>query len=193
MLREMPVARDSDHELVQRVAEGDGDGFRELFRRHSSAALGLLVKILKRRDEAEEVLQEVFLEVWKGAGRYDGSRASVRGWILLRARSRAIDRVRSRRARAEREQGVHEAQVRRSGEGVAPVGTSRLEREERSREIGSALDRLPEPQRQALELAYFEGLTQAQIAERVNAPLGTIKSRVLLGMKKLRQTLGGLS
>lgn len=189
----MSRATESDQELMHRVAEGDRDGFHELFRRHSSAALGLLVKILKRRDEAEEVLQEVFLEVWSGAGRYDGNRASVRGWILLRARSRALDRVRSRKARAERERGVHEAQIQHSGEDVAPVGTRRLEQEERSRQIGSALDRLPEPQRQALEMAYFEGLTQAQIAERVDAPLGTIKSRVLLGMKKLRQTLGGSS
>lgn len=183
----------SDQDLIRRVADGDGDGFQELFRRHASTTLGLLVKVLKRRDEAEEVLQDVFLEVWNRAGRYDASRASVRGWILLRARSRAIDRIRSRKARAEREREAHASQVRREGLDVQPVGTSRLEREERSRKVDSALDRLPEPQRQALEMAFFGGLTQAQIAERVGAPLGTIKSRVLLGMKKLRQTLEGTS
>lgn len=189
--RAMGMGTDSDELLVRRVADGEEDAFHELFRRHSSTALGLLVKILKRHDEAEEVLQEVFLEVWKRAERYDPGRASVRGWILLRARSRAIDRVRSRSSRTERERDAHATEVRSTGGNVEPVGTSRLEREERSRQIGSALDRLPEPQRQALEMSYFEGLTQAEIADRLGAPLGTIKSRVLLGMKKLRHTLGG--
>lgn len=193
MLPGMDHSAESDQALMRRVAEGDRESFHELFRCHASTALGLLVKILKRREEAEEVLQDVFLEIWNRAERYDHRKASVKGWILLRARSRAIDRVRSRKARAERERGAHEAQVRRVGADVEPVGTSQLEQEERSRQIGSALERLPEPQRQALEMAFFEGLTQTQIAQRLDAPLGTIKSRVLLGMQKLRQSLEGSS
>lgn len=189
----MSTGPETDKQLIRHVAQGDADSFRELFQRHSSVALGLLIKILKRRDEAEEVLQDVFMEVWNRAERYDENRASVRGWILLRARSRAIDRVRSRASRTEREHDAHSARIQRRGDNVEPVGTSRLEREERSQRIGSALDGLPEPQRRALELSFFEGLTQAQIAERTDAPLGTVKSRVLLGMKKLRQSLGGMS
>ena len=178
----------TDEELMRRTAVGDADGFADLFDRHSPRVLGLLIEILRSREEAEEVLQEVFLDVWRQPGRYDAKRGCVRGWLLLLARSRALDRIRSRRSRSRREQAAHDLQVLGGAE-EQPPGTGRLEAEERSREVFSALDELPEEQRRAVELAFFEGLSQSQIARRLEAPLGTVKSRILLGMRKLRQSL----
>lgn len=180
-----------DANLMSQVAAGDADAFALVFDRHSPAALGLLIQMLHRRAEAEEILQEVFLQVWRRAGDYDPGRASLRGWILVLARSRALDRVRSRRARLGREAATVEDRERlRGGRDAEPVGTARLEARERSRQMFAALGELPEAQRRAVELAFFEGLTHSQIAQRVQAPLGTVKSRVLLGMKKLRHALG---
>jgi RNA polymerase sigma-70 factor (ECF subfamily) len=174
--------------LLARIAQGDAEAFAELFDHASPRVLGLLIQMLGDRGEAEEVLQEVFLQLWRQPGAYDPRRGSARGYLLLLARSRALDRLRSHRARLDRERTVHEEQTRRSGV-TAAVGTARLEEEERARAVHSALQDLPAEQRRALELAFFQGLTQAEIARRLAAPLGTIKSRVLLGMRKLRQVL----
>lgn len=184
-----PPSAEEEERLIRRVAAGDGAAFARLFDRCSPMVLGLLVRMLGRREEAEEVLQEVFLAVWHRPESYDGTRGSVRGWLLLLARSRAIDRIRSRRSRSRREEAVHEERVTLGGGVDEPVGTRQLEARERRRQVHSALAELPEEQRSAIELAFFEGLTQAEIARRTETPLGTIKSRVLLGMRKLRQTL----
>jgi len=172
-------------DLVRRIASGDGDALTRLFDLHSPVALGLLVRMLGGRAEAEEVLQETFLQVWMQAGRYEESRSTPRGWILMLARSRALDRLRRRDARRRREEEVSEDGAR----AVHPVGTDRLEAVERSSRIGVALGILSPEQRHCIELAFFEGLTHSQIAERLQAPLGTVKSRILLGMNKLRQAL----
>jgi len=182
-------ATDEDRGWMRRIATGDTEAFTRLFDVHSPCALGLLVKMLGSRGEAEEVLQEVFLEVWHRAESYDPGRASVRGWILLLSRCRALDRIRSRHARLRREREVHERETRLHGAAEGPVGTRRLEEEERSREVFGALGELPEEQRRAVELAFFEGLSHSQIARHLKAPLGTVKSRVLLGMNKLRRAL----
>jgi len=171
---------------MRRIGAGDSAALAEVFDAHSPLVLGLLFRILGRRSEAEEVLQEVFLQVWTQAGRYDPDRASPRGWILMLARSRALDRLRRRESSRRREQEV-------SGQAeflsVHPLGTERLEAAERRSQITSALSLLSTEQRHCIELAFFEGLTHTQIAERLQAPLGTVKSRILLGMNKLRQTL----
>jgi RNA polymerase sigma-70 factor (ECF subfamily) len=185
----MSGAPGTDEDLVRRTAAGEPDAFADLFDRHSPRVLGLLVKLLGSRGEAEEVLQEVFLQVWSRAADYDPRRAGVGGWLLLLARSRALDRIRSRRSRVHRERTAHEDAVLDRGMRENPVGTRRLEAEERSSQVFSALGELPEEQRRAVELAFFEGLSHSQIARRMEAPLGTVKSRILLGMKKLRQTL----
>lgn len=174
-----------DLKLMGRVAARDGVAFTRLFEVYAPAALGLLHRILGRRAEAEEVLQEVFLQVWTQADRYDGSRSSARGWILMLARSRALDRIRRRESSRRREEAAgEEADV-----AEAPLGTERLESVERRRKVSSALGVLSPDQRRCIELAFFEGLTHTQIAERLEAPLGTVKSRILLGMNKLRQAL----
>ena len=179
-------ARDAeDLRLMSRVAAHDGAAFTRLFELHSPVTLGLLNRILGRRMEAEEVLQEVFLQVWMQADRYEADRSTPRGWILMLARSRALDRLRRRDASRRREEMAGEEQ----DEAVAPLGTERLEGLERRRKVTSALEALSPDQRRCIELAFFEGLTHTQIAERLAAPLGTVKSRILLGMNKLRQTL----
>jgi len=185
----MSGAPGRDEDLVRRTAAGDADAFAALFDRHSPRVLGFLIELLRSRGEAEEVLQEVFLQAWRRAGRYDPDRGSVPGWLLLLARSRALDRIRSRRSRVRREQAVDEDERSAGRGGEPPVGTRRLEQEERTRQVFSALGELPDEQRRAVELAFFEGLSHSQIARRLEAPLGTVKSRILLGMKKLRRTL----
>lgn len=172
---------------MDRIAGGDGEAFARIFEMHSPVALGLLVRILGRRSEAEEVLQEVFLQVWTQADRYAAGRSTPRGWILMLARSRALDRIRRRESARRREEGAAEEEGLQ--EGVAPVGTARLEAVEQRDQVHSALGSLTPEQRRCIELAFFEGLTHTQIADRLKAPLGTVKSRILLGMNKLRQAL----
>jgi RNA polymerase sigma-70 factor (ECF subfamily) len=175
--------------LMGRVAARDPEAYARLFDQHAAPALGLLVRMLGDRGLAEEVLQDTFLQVWEQADRYRPALASPRGWILMLARSRALDRLRSQQARGRREEAVGRDEVR-----SAPAdGVERLEADERPREVVSALAALPAEQRQCLELAFFEGLTHTQIAARLDAPLGTVKSRILLGMNKLRQALASYS
>lgn len=171
---------------MRRIADRDGGALAGLFERHAPVTLGLLQRILGGRGEAEEVLQEVFLQIWMQADRYDGARSTPRGWILMLARSRALDRLRRRESARRREEIVGEE----AGEMVSPLGTERLESLEVKRQVSSALGALSPDQRRCIELAFFEGLTHTQIAERLEAPLGTVKSRILLGMNKLRQALG---
>jgi RNA polymerase sigma-70 factor, ECF subfamily len=173
-------------ELVHRIADGDGDALAAAFDLYAPSVLGLLSRILKGRGEAEEVLQEVFLQVWMQAGRFDAQRSSPRGWILMLARSRAVDRLRRRDSSRRREE---EVAAEAAPAALRPIGTERLEAVERRRQVLSALGVLSPEQRDCIELAFFEGLTHSEIAARLQAPLGTVKSRILLGMNKLRQAL----
>jgi RNA polymerase sigma-70 factor, ECF subfamily len=176
-----------DSFIVGRISAGDQQAFARFFDLHSPTVLGLLFRILGGRGEAEEVLQEVFLQVWQQADRYEPGRSTPRGWVLMLARSRALDRLRRREARTRRE---NEAATDANFPKIeTPVGTDQLEIAERRQAVSSALNLLSPEQRRCIELAFFEGLTHTQIAERLAAPLGTVKSRILLGMNKLRQAL----
>ena len=180
------MPQDPDLHDLRKIAAGCGASLAAFYDRHAAMTMGLLCRILGDRNEAEEVLQEVFLQVWRDAHRYDPERATPRGWLLLIARSRALDRLRSTTSRQRREDEMMRSE---GGRAIAPLGTRRLEQHERQRRIGSALERLPREQRQVIELAFYEGLTQTQMAAHLGAPLGTVKSRVLLAMKKLREIL----
>jgi RNA polymerase sigma-70 factor, ECF subfamily len=190
--RFMPGTRpeeSDDMALVGRIARGDSAAFAAFYDRHASQVLGLLFKMLRRRAEAEEMLQEVFLQVWREAERYRAGGSTPRGWVFMLARSRAIDRLRSSSARRRRE----EATAAPAGSGVpsavAPAGPERLEERERRRRVADALAELPPEQRTAIEHAFFGGLSHREVADRLGEPLGTVKSRILLGMRKLRRSL----
>jgi RNA polymerase sigma-70 factor (ECF subfamily) len=173
-----------DLDLLRRIAGGSEDALGVFYDRYSGLVWGLLRRMLGESGEAEEVLQEAFFQIWRDAGRYDPGRATPRGWLLLIARSRALDRLRKRAAIERREDAVAQEAA---GLAAAPLGSRRLELIERRRHISSALDRLPREQRRVIELSFFHGLSQSQIAAHLGAPLGTVKSRALLGMKRLRQ------
>lgn len=175
----------SDSELIYAVARGDEQSLASLYDRYRLILFGLILRILHSRPEAEDVLQDVFIQVWKRAADYDESRGRAFTWLVTLARSRAIDRLRSldsrQRTANESVQGMPEA--------ISDASEDAFKSEQRE-VVRDALDALPEEQRQALVLAYFEGLTQSEIAGRLGAPLGTIKTRMRSGMIKLRELLG---
>jgi len=191
MSRPIPIddSQAEDLLLMGRVAARDQQAFARLFDRHSPVVLGVLTRMLADRALAEEILQEAFLQAWQQADRYQPGLASVRGWLLMIARSRALDRLRSRGARQRREDEV----MRDVPMAAEPTGTAAIEADERRRHVAEALAGLPAEQRQCVELAFFGGLTHTQIADRLQTPLGTVKSRILLGMNKLRQALAPYS
>ncbi len=173
--------------LMGRIAARDAEAYGEIFDEYGSTVLGFLVGMLRDRAQAEEVLQDTFLQVWRQAGRYRPEGATPRGWLLMIARSRALDRVRSQRSRHEREQVV--ASDPALSASVQAPEIDELESDERRREVSGALAALPDEQRRCIELAFYDGMTHRQIAEDLEQPLGTVKSRILMGMNKLRQTL----
>jgi RNA polymerase sigma-70 factor (ECF subfamily) len=175
---------------VRQVLERRPEALAELYDRHAPALLALARRILGRAADAadaEEVVQEVFLKVWNDAGRYDAGRSSVSTWLVLITRSRAIDRLRSRKV-VER---VHEAAHLEdpSADHASSEGLESVFHRERRQRVKSELDKLPPEQKQVLEMAFYEGLSQTEIAERAGFPLGTVKTRTLLAMKKLRSAL----
>lgn len=183
----MPITDSNKADLIHRVAGGDAEAFAALFDLHASTVLGMLIQLLRRRELAEEILQETFLQAWSQAARYRADRATPCGWLLMLARSRALDHLRSNRARSRREEGFEADPSALRIE--APVGTDDLEARERQRFVLNALAGLSKEQRRCVELSFFEGLSHSQIASRLEEPLGTVKSRILLGMRKLRSTL----
>jgi RNA polymerase sigma-70 factor (ECF subfamily) len=161
--------------LLHRVVLGDHAALGALYDRYAALAHGLALRIVRDAAEAQDVVQEVFVQVWRQAARYDPARGNPEAWVCTIARSRALDRVRRRAARREEPQ-------RSVVSSTAPAPDDALA-------VRSALRALSEEQRQALELAYFEGLTQSEIAHRLGEPLGTVKSRIRAGMMRLRETL----
>jgi RNA polymerase sigma-70 factor, ECF subfamily len=172
--------------LVERLAARDEAALEALYERHAGIVLGLLSRILGAGGQAEEVLQEVFLQVWRDAPGYRAERSSPRSWILMIARSRALDRLKSDQARVRREEAVGGPTA---ASAVLPLAERRLLRGETCRQVRAAIGTLSAEQRQAVELAFFEGLTHTEIAARLGAPLGTVKSRILLGLRRLRKVL----
>jgi len=181
-----PGSEISDVELLRRVGGEDPDAFLALFDRFSPVVLGVLVRLLRQRASAEEVLQEVFLQVWISAGSYRENLGSPRTWVLGIARNRGIDRLRRRQSRARRE----EATCRRAEEEA--VTSDWTESGDRRWRVQRAISSLPPEQRACIELAFYADLSHAEIAARLAAPLGTVKSRIQLGMRKLRRVLAEL-
>ncbi len=176
----------ADGSVVRAIADGSQEAVSELYDRYAPMLLGLARKILGSSEDAEEILQEVFVHVWNRAGRYDAGRSSVSTWLVLITRSRAIDRLRSRRV-VDRTHAA--AQQESPAEHASGDGASRVLHLERRGRVRDELARIPEEQREVLELAFYKGLTQREIAEETGIPLGTVKTRTLLAMKKLRKAL----
>ena len=179
-----------DRETVQRMAEGDAEALTAVYDRHIRSVFGLAMRVLQNQGDAEDVVQEVFSQAWTQAKRYDATRGSVVSWLLMMSRSRAIDRLRARRAKPDSAPLPHDTAVVELPDPALGAEQSVLTAESTAA-LRAALSALPLIQRVAIELAYFEGLTQTQIAERLEQPLGTVKTRVRTGLLKLREALTG--
>lgn len=181
----------SDENLISLVGSADAEAFAVLYDRHSRAAYWLAYRTTGERQAAEDLTQEAFLKVWRSAGSYRSERGSTRTWILSIVHNRGIDRLRSRASR-RRTQDKAEAEARTMGgrhESSEAFAEAWLGyRRER---VWEALGVLPREQREAVTLAHLHGQTQTKIADRLGLPLGTVKGRMRLGLKKLREHLGG--
>ena len=183
-----PGQPDDAAQLIIRIAGGDQEAFSRFYDAFAGTAFRLIRRVLRDPAPAEDVLQEVFWQVWQDARLYDARRGSPLGWLLMRAKARAIDRLRSIRRREKTfVMPVDEARAPATDAGaVNPAGAA----EDRG-VVESALARLPDAQRRVIELAFYEGLTQTEIASRLGQPLGTVKTRARLGLERLRGALAG--
>lgn len=204
MLLSPPIARRSrerivavdlsearDRELVRRVGRGDEDAFRGLFARYAPTALALARRVARQPHLAEEIVQEAFLALWRNPDGFDQQRGSVKSWLMGMVHHRAVDAVRREAAQRRRAEDATTT-VEVSAEDPAEAVVEELGAPEERRAVRAALEDLPAAQREVIELMYFGGLSQSTIAERLSLPLGTVKSRTLLGMRRLRTSLLGV-
>ena len=174
----------ADNDLLQAVSRGDESALAALYDRYRLILFGLILRILHDRQEGEDVLQEVFFQVWRRANDFDPARGRAFTWLVTIARSRALDRLRMLSSRSR----FVEADEQTVSDEVTDTAQELVKSEE-GQIVRQALAELPHEQRRALLLAYFEGLTQAEIAERLGDPLGTVKTRMRSGLIKLRELL----
>jgi len=172
----------SDHALMRRMVEGDEAALAALYDRYAGIVYSVASRILREAGAAEEVLQDIFYQLWRTASDFDLSRGSLPGWLLVMARNRAIDRLR-RRKRASREESLRDP-VR-----VVPSLEAKAAQSEMMARVKSVVASMPAAQREALQLAYFEGLTHTEIAARTREPLGTVKTRLRSALQELRKAL----
>jgi RNA polymerase sigma-70 factor (ECF subfamily) len=178
----------ADIALLERIVARDERAVGELYDRHSRLLYGLILRVLRDRGEAEEVLQEVFLSVWSRADTYNVALGPPAAWLVRIARNRAIDRLRSNAVRLRAVEAAPDSQPPRADD---PEMQATLTEQQRT--VVRALDALPAEQRVLIEQAYYLGLTQSELAEKFNLPLGTVKTRVRSGMQTLRQRLSQVS
>jgi RNA polymerase sigma-70 factor, ECF subfamily len=178
-----------DEALLLRVGRGDERAFRELFARYASVAHALAFRLVRQAQVAEEIVQEAFLAVWRTPERYDPARGSVRSWLMGTVHHRAVDAVRREQAQRRRTDQAA-ALVPSVAEDPTDDVVSALDLPRERRLVRKALAGLPDEQRDVIQRMYFDGMSQSQIAERTGLPLGTVKSRALLAMRRLRTHLG---
>lgn len=172
--------------LLERIAQGEQRAFARLYDMLSARVFGLILRVLVDRSQSEEVLQEVFLEIWQSASRFAPNKGQGRSWVLTIAHRRAVDRVRASQASSDRDVRVGFRDLDVAHDGVAEQVELRIE----GRKVVAALSTLPDAQREALTLAYYGGYSQSEIAALVGAPLGTIKTRMRDGLSRLRTEMG---
>ena len=180
--QKQPEAELADLALVRRIVRGDESALAAVCDRYGSVVYSTAHRILRDTGAAEEVLQDIFFQLWRTAANFDAARGSLAGWLLVTARNRSIDRLRRRPATVDEDL---------AGADIAsPVNLERaLEREELSARLRTAFAQLPAPQREAMEMAYFEGLTHTEIAQRTGDPLGTVKTRLRTALGTVKQVL----
>lgn len=180
-------AQDNDVELLKAVAARNEAALGQIYDRYRVILFGVLLRILNDRAEAEDVLQETFLQVWRRAADFDEKRGRPFTWLVTLARSRGIDRLRTLASRER----VAQAGAKENPEEEFSDAATDVVRSEQRGVVNKALAQLPEEQKRPLMLAYFDGLTQSEIAAQLGAPLGTVKTRMRAGMMKLRELLSG--
>jgi RNA polymerase sigma-70 factor, ECF subfamily len=180
----------ADEDLMQLVRKGDAAAFEQVYERHATASFSLAYRMTGNRTAAEDVVQEAFLSLWRSGARYDRARGSVRTWVLGIVHNRSIDALRRALVHSRR---------RASDEGIeerfaAPDRTDvEVARRDEAREVREALVTLPPEQARVIELAYFGGFTHTEIASMLDTPVGTVKGRMRLGLRKMRNQLSGLT
>jgi RNA polymerase sigma-70 factor, ECF subfamily len=185
VVRSLEDARDRD--LARRVSEGDEMAFRNLYRRYGAAAKGLAVRVVRQPAMAEEIVQEAFLVLWRDPSAYREERGSFRAWLMSTVHHRAVDAV--RREEAHRRRTLASEPLAHVEQDVGATVVEEADLADTREKVRAALLEIPEEQRRVLELMYFEGKTQTTIAEELGLPLGTVKSRTLLAMRRLRGKL----
>jgi RNA polymerase sigma-70 factor (ECF subfamily) len=188
------VHEDQDRVLLRRLADGDESAMAALYDQWAERVHTVAFWILQDADEAEDVVEDTFWQAWRTAGRFDSRRGSGSTWLMMIARSRALDRLRARQRWADRTATPGNAGVllEKTAGKSAEIPDAHSERTERQAALAAALDGLPPEQRQVVELAYFGGLSHSEIAEHTAEALGTVKTRIRLAMQKLRQRLAFL-
>jgi RNA polymerase sigma-70 factor (ECF subfamily) len=187
-----PERSSPDADLLRRIAAGDAGAVDDLYERFRRPAFALARRILADDTMAEDVLQDVFLSVWRDPGAFDGSRGSFSSWLMAMVHHKAVDAVRREQSQRRRQTLAEDDLALR-----APMSTSDVEEEAWTRSVAervrAALGDLPDSQREALTLAYYGGYTQREVAALTGAPLGTVKTRMLAGMRRLKDGLGTLA
>ena len=176
----------SDAELLKQLAARKTAALEQLYDRHARFAMGISLRILGNREEAEEVVQDVFWQLWKSQLEYDPRRGRFTTWLFTVARNRSLDRLRRRSARPTSAPFAFAENLAAPGDPEGQVGDG-----QQRRTVNNALAELPEAQRQAIELSFYQGMTHKEIAHATGEPLGTVKSRITRGMARMRESLGG--
>lgn len=182
--------QDRDIELLRQIAAGDRSAFGEFYDRHSVLMFSVASRILNDPSDAEDVMQEAFVQIWEKAGNFDPKLGKPSSWAAILVRNKAIDRIRGsqRRSRLALEAGAEMAIAAEANDSANDM----VHGHDQAKLIHSAIVELPTEQRNAIELAYFSGLTQNEISEKLHEPLGTVKARIRRGLLKLRDQLEGL-
>lgn len=188
MASESSIDQQSEIELLRRVGQGDRKGFEDLYDRFSGVLFSTALQILNDHREAEDVVQEVFIQIWDKAKLYDAARGKPLTWAMTLTRNKAIDRLRSAQRRYRLQDRV-EKETKITNQVAVKNSSEEVEILEKSRLIRAAVLELSKEQREAIELAFFSGLTQNEIAQELNQPLGTVKARIRRGMLRLKEMI----
>ncbi len=184
------MPNDSDVALVQQINQGDDQAFAIFYDRFAPGLFSMIYAILHDQKEAEDVLQEAFIQMWKRTSTYDGTRSSLFTWSVMIARHKAIDRLRSRQRQSRLADAVAQEPEDTTTSGLNEGADQLLARSDDGDRVRAALAQLGDAQREALDLAFFGGFTQTEISEKLGAPLGTVKARIRRGLMALREVLG---